>query len=313
MNKLVLSITANPSIDKIAVVDSFGIGQIHRPQQLVIQAGGKGVNVARAIKTLGGQVSTCLILGGHSGKWMLEELARVGIPAESVWARGETRTCLSVLDLTTKSLTEIYEPSKPISKTTWKLFEKQIDQMLPSAAFMTLSGSLPVGSPPDAYARLIRLATKHDVLSFLDASGQGLKLAVDAHPYAVKINRREAADLLGEEITTIEDTASAANSLREFCQVAIITLGAEGAVLAEKETWHFQSPPIQAVCAVGSGDSFLGGICTSLQKGGSLIDAMQLGVAAGAANAQTIGAGSFEKKAAAELKDRVLSRQIKAH
>jgi 1-phosphofructokinase family hexose kinase len=302
MGKYILTLTPNPSIDKTAVVERYLIGRIHRPQRLVVLPGGKGVNVARSIKILGGPVCAGMLLGGHAGKWILEQLEKENIPCRAVWSDGETRSCLSVIDGSVGTITELYEAGTQINGKTWNQFEKLAEELLPHASFVTMSGSLPIGAPGDAYARLVRLANKHRVPAFIDASGKFLREAIAAEPYMVKINQQEAGELLGLDLQTTKGAISAVKKIRDSCEIAIITLGRDGAVMAAKdEVWHLQPPKITSVSSVGSGDALLGAFCVGLERGDSVIDALQLGIAAGAANALEIGPGLFKKEIVEEF------------
>jgi 1-phosphofructokinase family hexose kinase len=295
MGKYILTLTPNPSIDKTAVVQNYRIGHIHRPQRLVVLPGGKGVNVARSVQRLGGSVCAGLLLGGHAGKWIFEGLEREGIPARAAWTDGETRSCLSVIDNSTGTITELYEAGTRITGNAWDLFEELAGELLPEATFVTVSGSLPEGAPVGGYARLVRLAHRHNVPACIDTSGSFLKEALAANPYLVKINRREAGELLDRQVRTAEDAISAAKHIRDSCQMAMITLGGEGAVLAAGDgVWHLPSPKIEAVCPVGSGDALLGAFCAGLERGDSPVEALRLGIATGAANALEIGPGVFK-------------------
>jgi len=297
MGKYILTLTPNPSIDKTAVVERYLIGRIHRPQRLVVLPGGKGVNVARSIKILGGPVCAGMLLGGHAGKWILEQLEKENVPVKATWTDGETRSCLSVIDGSIGTITELYEAGTQINGTTWNHFEKLAEELLSNASFVTVSGSLPVGAPDDGYARLVRLANKHRVPAFIDTSGNSLKEAVAAKPHMVKINRQEASELLGQDIQTTKGAISAVKKIQDSCKIAIITLGKDGAVMAAKdEVWHLQPPKITSVSSVGSGDALLGAFCVGLERGDSVVEALQLGIAAGAANALEIGPGLFKKE-----------------
>jgi tagatose 6-phosphate kinase len=310
-----LCVTPNPAIDKTAIIPGFRLGAIHRPQRLIALAGGKGLNVAHVIKRLGGDVRLCLLLAGHSGAWIAEELSHEGIPADIVWSQGETRTCVSVFDPETHVVTEIYETGTAITPTEWACFETLVGKALTHVALATFSGSLPPGGPTDGYARLVKLAHQESVPSVLDTHGEPLQAALAIRPHIVKVNAREAGEIIGQDgIRTPQDAASAALELREKgVELAIITLGGAGAVAAnEREVWLATPPSIPVLSPVGSGDAFLGGLVLALQNRETMAEALRFGIAVGAANALALGAGTFERRAVTDLLPKVKIEQFRA-
>lgn len=293
---MIVAVAPNPSIDKALLIPGFRLGAIHRPERLVAVAGGKGLNVARVIHRLGGGVCACALLGGHSGRWIADQLRQEGIPAEIVWAEGETRTSFSVIDPQSGQLTEVYEFGPRIDLPVWQRFEHVLEQSLPEARWVTFSGSLPDGAPLDGYARLLRLAGEYRVRTLLDTHGEVLRLALEESPWMVKLNAVEAGELLGWQVDSPEAAIAAAHAVRRNgVASAIITLGAQGAVAVDPSgAWVATSPPIPALAPVGSGDAFLGGLVLELSRGVDLARALPRAVAAGAANALTLGMGVLE-------------------
>lgn len=312
MDISILGITANPSIDKTAIVPGFRPDSIHRPERVLALAGGKGLNAARTIKTLGGDVRTCLILAGHSGEWIAGQLERENIPAAITWAAGETRECLSILDPLTKTMTEIYEDGLPITPAVWDEFVKSIATEIAHAQWMTISGSLPVGAPQRGYTDLIQIAHTNATRVILDTHGEPLREALSANPAIVKVNATEASELTGQAICTEHEALRAANTLRRWgIQSVVVTLGKQGAVaIDDNGAWFARAPHVDAVSAVGSGDAFLGGMAVSLARGESFRQALALAAAAGAANTLEIGAGIFNSQIAHNLAAAIEITQI---
>ena len=303
----VLIASPNPAIDKTAIIPGFNLGNIHRPHQVVQLPGGKGLNVARTIKTLGHEVRACLLLGGHSGAWIEDELAREGLATRIVRTAGETRTCLSILDPRSFTLTELYEDGSPITSADWNCFEILVAKGLDSAEMATFSGSLPPGAPTDGFARLVRMSKGKLVPACVDTHGEPLRLALDPSPDLLKVNASEASEVMGWLISTAAEAATAARQLvTHGIQVVIITLGKAGAVAASKDgAWFATSPSVPARSPVGSGDALLGGVVSQLMQRKLLPDALGFGVAVAAANTLTTGAGVFQTTIALELARRV--------
>ncbi len=312
MSDLILAVTPNPAIDKTAVIHGYRLGAIHRPERLITLAGGKGLNAARTIKRLGGEVHVSVILAGHAGHWIAEQLDREGISAGIAWANGETRACLSVYDPDSGLLTEVYENGGLIDQDSWDRFEAIVDEKLSAAQLATFSGSLPPGAPPDGYARLLRLAQARSVPALIDSRGESLRAARSSKPPLIKINASEAGELIGQSVNSINEAIGAANELRESgIAEVVITLGKLGAVAVNRDgAWHARPPAINALSPVGSGDAFLGGLAVALLRGEPLPDALRAGVAAGAANTLTLGAGLIEASTVQQFLKRVTVTRV---
>ena len=312
IDKYILAITPTPSIDRAMVIPGFQLGEIHRPERVLSLAGGKGLNVARAIRRMGGSVMACLLLAGYNGRWIAEQLDRESIGYVAAWAEGETRISTSIIDPTRAGLTEIYERGEPVTLKDWEGFERVVYETLPSAVWATFSGSLPLGAPTDGLSRLINMVRAAGISFAVDARGEFLKSALSAHPMIVKINASEAAEVLDRKVEDVEQAIEAADSLRGLgADVSIITLGDQGAVAASKEgRWYGQAPLIQAVAPVGSGDSFLGVLVLALSRDATLPEALRQGIAAGAANAMTIGVAMIDQENVAKIVETVVIQAV---
>jgi 1-phosphofructokinase family hexose kinase len=302
---VIVCVASSPSVDKLFEVDRVEVGAIHRPLAFTQVPGGKGLNVARAAHLLGAEVRATGILAGHTGRWLEEALAAEGVPGVFAWSEGETRASLSVADRTDRGLTEFYERGTDIGPGGWERLEGVVIELMPGAAWVTLSGNLPVGAPDDGYARLIERARSAGARVALDARDEALARGVAARPDVVKVNAEEAAGLLGCDVATMEDAGAAA---REICShlepdgAAIVTRGADGAMIATPEgsvllgRLYARGP-----YPVGSGDAFLAGLVVCLERGGDWAAATCLALGAAAANAERAGAGRLDALRAEQL------------
>ncbi len=312
---MILCVAASPSVDKLFEVDRVEIGAIHRPDGFIQVPGGKGLNVARAAHALGADVTATGILAGHAGRWIEEAIAAEGVRGEFAWAGGETRASLSVADRTGRGLTEFYEKGWDIGTEGWERLERIVRELLPSSGWMTLSGNLPVGAPDDGYARLTRMARESGVPVALDARDEALLLGVSAGPQVVKVNAEEAGTLLGTTVDTLEDAKAAAEELRWRVdgdgRGAIVTRGAEGAVVVAPDGALLRARLYeQGPYPVGSGDAFLAGLVTALDRRSTWADALAMALGAAAANADMPGAGRLDRERAAELAKRADVRTL---
>ncbi|MEX0989092.1 MAG: hexose kinase [Actinomycetota bacterium] len=303
---MIVCLSANPSIDKLFEVDRLEVNRIHRPAGFVQTAGGKGLNVARAANALGGDVRVVTLLRGHAGKWIEEALAAEGVKGSFVWTHGETRASLSVADRRSGKLTEFYEHGSEIPSSAWPELEQAIAELLPEADWLTISGSLPPGSPADGYARIVAEARAAGVRVALDAAEQHLANALEAQPDIVKVNRIEAAELVGRSTQTRGGSLAAAEELRRRAggegHAGLVTRGAKGVVLVAPEGSALEGTLyVRGRYPVGSGDSFLAGLVVGLADGAELDDALRMALGAASANAELPGAGRLDPSRARAL------------
>jgi 1-phosphofructokinase family hexose kinase len=287
---MIACVAPSPSIDRLFEVERLRPGAIHRPTGFVQVAGGKGLNVARAAAALGADVRAVALLGGHSGRWIADEFAALGLPLASVWCRGETRSCLSVADHESGSLTEFYEANAAVSPQEWESFARAVEEAAVTAAWTTVSGSLPPGAPVDGY----ELLAEAGVSVAVDTSALGA-----ARPALVKVNADEAATLTGAPVHSLTDALEAAHELRRRAggqgHAAAVTCGREGAVVVEPDGSACHGTlEAEGRYPVGSGDAFLAGLVTALAAGDDWPDALATALGAAAANAELPGAGLLD-------------------
>lgn len=305
MRSRLVFIAANASIDRLYEVDRLTVGSIHRPTVVVARPGGKGLNAARAAATLGAGVTAVGIVGGRSGDWIVERLAALGIDARMVRSAGETRTCISVLDRSTGSLTELYERGDEIELGAWDALESIVTSELDrgDVGALAFSGSLPPGAPTAGYARIARLAAARSVPVLADTYGPALADVLAELPAVVKVNATEAGDAAGLSVVNAASAVAAARVLRDRGAVAVVvTLGIAGAVaVGDAGTARLEPPDVRGAYPVGSGDAFLAGLAAGIVGGAPLVEAARRGVAAGIANALLPGAGELDRTTAERL------------
>lgn len=292
---MILCLNLNAAIDKTVVVSSFEINRIHRPESVVALAGGKGCNVARALKKLGETPVVSGWVGGSSGQFIEKELRREGIQTDFIHTDFESRTCTSILDREKGTMTEIYEVGESVPLEKINELRDHILTIIGKYKAVTLSGSLPPGVPSGFYADLIEMARKENVLTFLDTSGDALCKGAEAGPFLIKPNETEAKSLLGLKSNEPLDFAQAAAEISTRYETnVLLSLGANGAIAARaKEIFIVKNPSVEAKSAVGSGDCMLAGLTYGFLHGLSFEETIRCGVAAGTANTLTIGAGQF--------------------
>ena len=303
---MIICITPNPAIDRTIILPRLVPGEVHRAEQSFIAAGGKGLNVARAIRTLGG-ASLCMgFAGGHSGHLFADLAQNEGLNFSWTWTASETRTC-SILVSQNADATLINEPGNRVSKSDWKRLQRDVGKYVSSATLSCISGSLPPNSSADNLQGLLRILVNSGKQVWVDTSGAALDTVLAFPEICIKVNGHEISKSLGFEVKDVRSAKRALRILGERGVAAgVITLGAAGALLATNEgRWHAQGPRVDVVSAIGSGDSFLGGLVSALDGGQDWSEALRAAVAAGTANALSVGGGQFSLQDFREIRDQI--------
>jgi tagatose 6-phosphate kinase len=310
---LIFAITPNISIDKTYAVDGFHIDSIHRPQEQNTVAGGKGINVARVYRILGGSAIAGGFIGGKSGAAILSMLEEEEIPHQFVDVKDESRYCIKVMDKQTGTQTEINEPGPVISPVELSSMLDVVEIQCGLCETVAMCGSCPPGVPYSFYGEIIDIARRHGRMSLLDASGEHLVQAVKHSPDIVKPNQYELSHILGRPVNNPQEVvAGALEVVHNFgIGMVVVTLGKDGCIATDgNAVWKVTPPVIKFASAVGSGDSFAAGLLYSLNNGEALKDAIKLATAAGSANAATYGAGFCSHSSIMELVDSVVISEM---
>ncbi|GAB3929694.1 1-phosphofructokinase [Microlunatus endophyticus] len=303
----------SPSVDLMYLVDHLKLGAIHRPAAVRV-AGGKSLNLARAAATLGADVAAVAVLGGATGDYIEQELVKAGIGIRSVGSPGETRVCVSVAGADQDGLTEFYPYAPEIPPEVWSAFRTRLAGMIASRpGWLVINGSAPQGLDDSAYAQVVEMSHQSGLKVAVDTHGPVLAAAVDRAPDLVKINRYEAAELVGVDADSADLEALAAVIGERTGGQVIITDGRAGAVgRAADGATHLISLPeaLNGRYPVGSGDAFLGGWLAATDIGASPATALRLATGCGTANALLPGPGNLDPETAREVADRCTVRSL---
>ena len=303
---MIVTVTLNAAIDRTLFVPNFQIGQRHRASVGFASAGGKGINVARALKRLGTPVVCTGLAGGRTGTLLVEDLTSEGILNDFVRIRGESRTSTAVLDPTTNAYTEINEWGPEVGEDELDMLRDKLSYLTQSAEFVVFAGSLPRDVQPEVYAELIRDANRRHLLSVLDTEGEALRLGIQAEPYLVSPNMREAEALVGREFVDDADLVAGLDEIAALgARNVIITLERGCYALLREDRTEIRvratAPAVDAVSGVGSGDTLLAGFIAARTAGKPFEDAVKTAVGAGAASVLEAGAGRVDPREASRL------------
>jgi 1-phosphofructokinase family hexose kinase len=298
---MIITVTLNAAIDKTLAVPNFRLGRRHRAVEQTAMAGGKGVNVARALRALGQPVIATGVAGGPTGTRIVEHLTEEGILNDFVRIREESRTSTAVVDPTSGDQTEINEHGPHVSDQELDLFVDKLLYLAKGAAVCVFAGSLPRGVNAGLYGRLIEEMRRLGVTTVLDSEGEPLLIATRRGPDVVSPNELEAEGLVGHEFSDEEDRRRALGEMVEMgAREGIITL-ADGclAVLGEgsdRSLYRATLEPLEPVSSVGSGDALLAGFVAARYGGRDPESCLRFAVACGAESTQHFGAGVLEQR-----------------
>jgi 1-phosphofructokinase family hexose kinase len=315
---VILTVTLNAAIDRTVAVPNFRLGHRHRAVESRTVAGGKGINVARALSLLGRPVIAAGFAGGPTGNRVLEQLRQEAVLTDFTWIAGETRINVAVIDPTSGEQTEINERGPAVSPEEVERFVERLGYLARGARICVIAGTLPPGAGDDLYARLVEDLRERDVLTVLDSEGEAMLSGLRAGASIVTPNEREAEELVGQEFADRDDlvralfelvrlgAAEAAITRPDGC-VAVVGEGSDRRVL------EVRTKSLEPVSTVGSGDAFLAGYTAARYDGREPQDCLAYAVACGAESTQHFGAGVVDRGRVEQLLDSVEVRDLEVH
>jgi 1-phosphofructokinase family hexose kinase len=303
---VIVTVTMNAAIDRTLTVPNFQRGQRHRASAGLTLAGGKAINVARALKRLGVPVVATGLAGGRTGTRIVEELTAEAILNDFVRIDDESRTSTAIVDPTGGSYTELNEWGPHVSGEELEMLLEKLVYLSQGADYVIFAGSLPRGIEDDFYAEAVRELNRRGAQTVLDSEGEPLRLGVQAEPLLVSPNEREAEALVGQEFNDDDDFLTGLETIAELgARNVLITResGCWALLRTDRQAIRYRAaaPLVDAISAVGSGDVLLAAFIAARLDGRSDEEALRAAVAAGAASTLEIGAGRFEPREAGRL------------
>jgi 1-phosphofructokinase/tagatose 6-phosphate kinase len=307
---MILTVTLNAAIDRTVAVPSFRQGRRHRAVEASTVAGGKGVNVARALKLLDRPVIATGLAGGPTGARVMERLAEESILTDFTWIAGESRTNLAVIDPTSGEQTEINERGPDVTAVELDRFLEKLLYLARGARVCVVAGSLPPSVPASFAARMVAELKEIGCETVLDTEGAPLVAGLRAEPAAVTPNVSEAEGAVDHEFNDDEDLLAGLRSLVELGAHDAVITREEGCVASllegtERRLYEVTAPALDPVASVGSGDAFLAGFVAARFDGRPPRECVRYAVACGAESTQHFGAGTVDPAEVERLAPRV--------
>lgn len=309
---MIITVTMNPAIDKTVEIDALVQGGLNRIKKVEYDAGGKGINVSKTIRELGGHTIATGFLGGNNGRTIASVLKEKGIESDFIWVDGETRTNTKVFE-ENGALTELNEPGPTITEEKIEELMKKLLGYAGIDTLFVLSGSIPAGVPKDTYAKIIRAVHEKGSKVLLDADGELFRQGLEAGPDIIKPNRVEL-----EEYANMDYRASEEELLKiaeKFTEKGVetiaVSMGKSGAMFVLKET-KAKCPAlsVKAHSTVGAGDAMVAALAYSWDEKLAEEEMIKLCIAVSAGAVTTIGTKPPAKELVDTLKEQVIIEKL---
>lgn len=295
---MIVTLTLNPAVDKSTEIERLVPEKKMRCGEMLVHAGGGGINVSKAIQELGGRSIAVFPYGGLNGQVLLQLVKEEQVDAHAIEVAANTRENFVATETSTNKQFRFVMPGQALSADEVNQLKKTIEQ-LPHVSYLVCSGSLPPGVPDDFLAQLADLAHAKNIRLILDTSGAPLQAALQKGVYLAKPNLSELCSLVGKEYLDVSEIEGAARDVidRGGCEVLVVSMGPTGAMLVTKnEIKEFRAPTVKKQTTVGAGDSMVAGIVWMLEGGKEIADAVQFGIACGTAATINKGTQLFLKE-----------------
>jgi 1-phosphofructokinase family hexose kinase len=298
---MIVTVTLNAALDRTLRVPNLQLGRRNRANASLALPGGKGVNVARALRTLGQPVIATGLAGGRTGTQIIEQLTDEGLLNDFVRIRDESRASMALIDPTNGQQTEVNEYGPEVQAEELEILLSKVRYLSQGAEIFVLAGSMPRNVPSAFYATLLAELRRQDVVTVLDAAGQVVRDSLPGEPALVSPNMFEAEEIVGYEFADEADMAGGAEAITGMGAGGVLIHHEDGCIARLRTpggkgwtTYRARLPRREdVVSTVGSGDAFLAGFLAGRYTGEAHEASLARAVACGAASTQSFGAGTF--------------------
>jgi len=295
---MIATLTLNPAVDKFTSIEQLVPEKKLRCAEMLVQAGGGGINVCKGIVELGGSSIAIFPCGGNNGKILKDLLKEQSITAVPIEIKGNTRENIVVIEKATNKEFKFVMPGPVISKEEMNVIKTAVMELL-NVSFLICSGSLAPGMPESFLAELAIIAREKGMKFIVDTSGPALKAALKEGVYLIKPNMSELCFLVNKKYLELSEIDAAVDQIitEGTCEVLVVSMGPAGGLLATRNfKKSFPAPTVKKLSTVGAGDSMIAGISWMLEQNKSMEDAIQFGLACGTAATVKKGAQLFKKE-----------------
>lgn len=275
----------HPSIDRTIDLPRIRVGQVIRGRLTMVEASGKGANIAHNLSNFGHPVATTGFLGRWDADFFLASFDPRRVKADFVIVPGATRQNITLIETDHHRDTHITAGSLCVSRRDFAALVRRMDRLIRPGDPVVFSGSLPQGIDVKDYVALLRLTARKGGRLSVDTSGPALRAALDLRPWALKPNHEELQELVGRPLRGFKQVLAAARDLTDRCENVLVSLGGDGALLVTRDgAWRgWEEGPVQIVHTVGCGDALFSGFLSERARGRSVPESLRFAVACGSA------------------------------
>ena len=277
---MIITVTLNPALDKTVTMPGFAVNTVNRVQSTRLDPGGKGINVSKSVKALGGRTLAISVLGGATGGYIKASLDKMAIPNDMVITGDSTRTNLKIVDPVLGTNTDINEPGSPISQELLEKVWEKLSAAVKPGDTVVFAGKNPPQMADELLADWISLLKSRGVRVCVDTVGEPMRLALEQKPHIIKPNRMEFSELTGRDMRSVDEIVREAKKLvDQGVELVTVSLGGDGAVYANMsgENGHCPAIEVQVKDTTGAGDAFCAGVSIGLTYGKTLRESIEIG------------------------------------
>lgn len=304
---MIITVTLNPALDKTMTMPGFAVNTVNRVQSIRLDPGGKGINVSKAVKALGGKTLSIGILGGAPGGFIKAALDQMELPNDMVLTGEPTRTNIKIVDPVLKTNTDINEPGGAVSRETLLAVWEKLTAVVQPGDTVVFAGKNPPGMADELLAAWIRRLKSLDVRVCVDTVGEPMRLALAEGPDIIKPNRAELSEIVGASLISDEQVLRAAKELvNQGVGLAAVSMGGNGAVFVTKDQiLRGYCPKVSVVSTVGAGDAMMAALAHYTAAGCSLEETARRAIAVASASVMCDGSQPAELDKILPLIDKV--------
>lgn len=305
---MIYTVTLNPAVDKTMIVPRFSANTVNRAERIILDPGGKGINVSKSIKALGGE-SVCLgIVGGDTGRYILSALDDMDLKHDMVIAEMPTRTNTKIVDPVFRTNTDLNEAGAAVSLSLLAEVQKKLHKLAKTGDTVIFAGKNPPGAPDDLLAQWTNKLCAAGIRVCVDTVGAPMKHVLREYPFLIKPNTEELEEIVGKSLHTQADVIAAAKELAVGgVSVVAVSMGADGAVFVTKdETVRSYAPKVDAVSTVGAGDAMMAALAYYAEKERSLKELAQMATAVATATVLVEGSKPASLDAVNAMREQII-------
>lgn len=292
---MILTVTLNPSVDKIVEIPGFTIGAMNTITNTTTQPGGKGVNVGMMLRALGHEVVAIGIAGDGPGRMVQNALRDSGITTSFTLVEGKTRTNTAIIDPRAGTITHLRQQGPEVTPDDLEELRGTYTRLLGNADMVVIAGSLPPGAEPSFTAELVRLAVHKGVRVTANVREPLMSSLLPARPYLAEPDLRNVSSFAGHDMTDHAGRVALVREIAGHAELAVVNAGDEALIVSGDEAHMISLPTCDLRGQIRLDDALIAGMIDASLSGGTLAEIGREGVA-GALAAASSPTGQFAER-----------------